>query len=179
MYDQVPRPTKIAQFMIRVCEKLMNGGDAALSVAKDQQSPLRARAYSVEGPQRSHSAHGDPGYNDQTGAVVCARVRKGQGLYDSFCTALRDLDTSLVRVDGIYDKIMGKAKRHEAERRARVPGSGRCVGCNDYMPGTRTDRIVNGFCPKHNKGWHRAKRAGETRSDYISRVRRNPGVDDT
>jgi hypothetical protein len=182
MQTQVPRPKVIAAFAIRVIEKLMNGGDTALTVAREQQSPLRARHYDHDhrGGKSHSSGADDPGYNDQTGTVACARTgRKGRTLYDQYCTALHGLDTSLVKVESAYDRIMGKAKKSEAERRSRVPGSGRCVACNDWMPGgeDRNSRIKDGFCPAHFKGWHRAKRAGQTRSDYIGRVRRNRGVD--
>lgn len=178
MQQDVPRPSRIAQHMIRVCEKLMNGGDTALRVAKEDQSPLRARRYDRHDRGGPDSSADDPGYNDQTGAAACARVGRKGTLYDTYVSALRHLDTGLVSVESAYEKIMGKAKRHEAERRARAPGAGRCVACNDWMPGTREHRIKDGFCSsRHYPGWHRAKRRGETRSDYIARVRRNGGVD--
>jgi len=186
MHSQAPRPRLIAKRMISTCEKLMNGGDTALRVAREQQSPLRARNYSSDrahGRNQNEDHEEDPGYNDQTGAVACARATRKGTSYDSFVRALRGLDLSLTKVDGVYEDIMGKARRHEAQRKLReegqVAGSGRCVACHEWMPGgeDRANRIVNGFCPGHNKGWDRAKRGGEIRSDYIARVRRNRGVD--
>lgn len=186
MHDQVPRPRMIAKHMISVCEKLMNGGDTALSVARDQQSPLRARHYSSD---RAHGGRGhdhseedeDPGYNDQTGAVACARSSRKGTLYDSFVRSLRGLDLSLTRVDDTYEQIMGKAKRHEAQRKLREEGlpagAGRCVACHEWMPGGEEQRIKDGLCPTHNRGLSRARKKGITRSDYVARVRRNQGVD--
>lgn len=175
-YEQLPRPRLIARNMIPICEKLMDGGDTALNLARDQQSPLRARRYDTHDARQENRA-GDPGYNDQTGAVVCARVeRKGSTLYDTFVSALRALDSSLTRVDSAYDKIMGKAKRSEVKRRNRAPGAGRCVACNEWMEGTRERRIREGFCHTHYVGLHRAKAKGMTRSEYISKVRRNKSL---
>jgi len=180
--QQAPRPKHIARHLITVAKKLIDGGDTALSVAKEQQSPLRGRHYSSD---RAHGGHDhsaeDPGYNDQTGTVACTRSMRKGTLYDSFTKALTGLDLSLTRVDGVYEDIMGRAKRREAQRileeEARVPGSGHCVACNLWMPGGEENRIKDGFCPTHNRGWSRAKNRGETRSDYIARVRRSQGVE--
>ncbi len=183
-YEAPPKPRLIAKRMSHLCDKLNDGGDTAIAVARDNQSPLRARNYSSDRTHgRSQHSDDDPGYNDQTGSVACSRATRAGTLYDSFIKALRGLDLSVTKVDGVYDDIMGKAQRAQAQRQlrdeAQTAGSGHCVACAEWMPGgeDRNNRIVEGLCPAHRVGLDRAKKGGETRSDYIARVRRRKGLE--
>lgn len=185
MQQHAPRPRLIAKRMVEVTRKLIDGGDTALAVARENQSPLRARHYSSDRAHGRHDRPSDdgPGYNDQTGTVACTRASRGGTLYDSFVRALEGLDHSLTRVDGVYDDIMGRAKRREAQRKLRdeslPPGAGHCVACGEWMAGgeDRNNRIVEGLCHAHLVGLGRAKKRGETRSDYISRTRVRLGLE--
>ena len=46
MSNQEPRPKKLAELAVRVIEKLWKDGERALRVARSNDSPIRARAYS-------------------------------------------------------------------------------------------------------------------------------------
>jgi hypothetical protein len=176
--NQLPRPKKIAENMMRLCKKLINGGDTALVAARVGESPLRARRYDTHEGRRHQGSLDDAGYADATGAAACARVdRKGGTLFDTYVRSLWQLDNSVAATEMAYDKIMGRAKEHKDAR--RPPGAGDCVACGKPMPGTPTHRIRDGFCPAHHKGWSRAKHDGVTRSDYIYRVRRSKGLEST
>lgn len=163
---EVTPPRSVAKRMIRLCEKLFNDGEAALSRAKEQQSPLRARRYDIGRAGRGN-------VSNQTADVGCARAeRDSKTLYESFVGAMNDLDRSILRVDGLYERIMGTADRSEANRKMRQPGAGHCVACQVWMPGTRKERIISGLCPTHYQGYHRAvKTKGITRAEYIAKVR--------
>lgn len=172
-----PRPRAVAKLMVRVCEKLWKDGDRALKTAKENESPVRARSYSqTDSRSNPEGEDSDPGYNDQTGNVACARTGR-KTLYQQLCDAVNDLEVSLIRVDGVFGKILGNAQKAEASRKMRQPGSGRCVACGEFMPGTRDHRIRDGFCPKDYEDFHEARRRGVTRGEYIAKVRRRTGYD--
>jgi hypothetical protein len=177
------QPRRIAVNVLRVCKKLLDGGDTALIRARDHESPLRSRRYDSHagGRRVQENRPDDPGHNDQTGAAACARVQRGGTLLDTYVRSLSRLESSAMAVDSAYDKIIGVAKTKKAQREAREraaaeslpPGAGHCVACGKWMPGGPVHRIVRGLCPKHKTGYRRARdERGLTRAEYIDEVRR-------
>jgi hypothetical protein len=157
------QPRSIAKRMVSVCEKLWNHGDDALEAAKDAQSPLRARNYAA-------GRSGKGVVDDRTGEVACGRSGRSS-LYDRLVKALTDLDQALIVVDNLIDLIFHRADRAAAKRELRQPGSGDCVACGEWVPGVGSDRIKSGLCPRHYTGWHRARKGGSTRAEYLDGVR--------
>ena len=154
--------------MIRTCERLYKEGNEALAVAKDAQSPLRARDYSAgRGPT------GD--VSDQTGEVGsaradrAARTRKGGLTYGRYVKALRALEIALADIDGVLDDILVPADPEEAKKKKKASGSGYCMACDENVTGGADDRLKAGVCPGC---YDELRDSGETREEFLTRKRR-------
>lgn len=161
------KPQAVAKRMVRTCERLWKEGDQALALAKDAQSPLRARDYS-----KGRGATGD--VSDQTGDVGSARAerpvtRKGGLPYGRYVKALRALELALADVDGCLDDILVIPDPEEAKKKRQPAGAGYCMACDEPVTGCAEDRLKAGFC---GTCYSEIRETGETREEFLTRKKR-------